>query len=110
MSRKIIRIIARLNIGGPAIHAILLTEGLNRDNFESYLVCGSVSEGEADMAYFRVGESFGYIPSANWTSSFLGHDDNFGPCFCVPRLYISNDKVDYVAELLKPGIRFMMLI
>ena len=61
---------------------------------------------EADMAYFRVGESFGYIPSANWTSSFLGHDDNFGPCFCVPRLYISNDKVDYVAELLKPGIRF----
>ncbi len=61
---------------------------------------------EADMAYFRVGESLGYIPSENWTSSFLGHDDNFGPCFCVPRLYISNYKVDYVAELLKPGIRF----
>lgn len=61
---------------------------------------------EADIAYFRVGERLGYIPSENWTSSFLGHDDNFGPCFCIPRLYISSDKVDYVVELLRPGIKF----
>ena len=32
---KILRIIARLNIGGPAIHAILLTSRLNKDKFES---------------------------------------------------------------------------
>jgi glycosyltransferase involved in cell wall biosynthesis len=49
---KILRIIARLNIGGPAIHCILLTEGLNKDNFESILVCGSVDNREADMFYF----------------------------------------------------------
>lgn len=61
---------------------------------------------EADIAYFRVGERTGYIPSENWTSSFLGHDDNFGPGFCVPRLYIPSDKVDYVVELLRPGIKF----
>jgi hypothetical protein len=61
---------------------------------------------EADIAYFRVGERLGYIPSENWTSSFLGHDDNFGPCFCIPRLYISKDKVDYVVELLRPGVKF----
>lgn len=49
---KILRIIARLNIGGPAIHCILLTEGLNKGSFESILVCGSVDNREADMFYF----------------------------------------------------------
>lgn len=48
---KILRIIARLNIGGPAIHTILLAEGLNRDKFDSLLVAGMVEEGEADMLY-----------------------------------------------------------
>jgi hypothetical protein len=61
---------------------------------------------EADVAYFRVGDTLGYLPSENWTSSFLGHDDNFGPNFCVPRLYILPDQVDYVVELLRPGIVF----
>lgn len=61
---------------------------------------------EADIFYFRVGEQVGYIPSEYWTSSFLGHDDNFGPNFCVPRLYIRPDNVEYVVELLKPGIKF----
>ena len=48
---KILRIIARLNIGGPAIHTILLTEGLNKQKFESVLVTGVVGHGEADMSY-----------------------------------------------------------
>jgi len=61
---------------------------------------------EADRSYFKVGEKLGYIPSENWTSSFLGHDDNFGPNFCVPRLYISPKQVEYVVELLKSGIKF----
>ena len=51
---------------------------------------------EADIAYFQVGRKLRYIPSENWTSSFLGHDDNFGPNFCVPRLYIQPKEVDYV--------------
>ncbi len=49
--RKIIRIIARLNIGGPAIHAILLTAGLNKEKFESILITGAVSASEGDMSY-----------------------------------------------------------
>jgi len=61
---------------------------------------------EADIAYFQVGRKLRYIPSENWTSSFLGHDDNFGPDFCVPRLYIQLKEVDYVVELLKPGVAF----
>lgn len=45
---KILRIITRLNIGGPAIHAILLTQGLG---FKTQLVTGSIGEGEGDMSY-----------------------------------------------------------
>lgn len=61
---------------------------------------------DAEMAYFRVGEKLGYIPSENWTSSFLGHDDNFGPNLCIPRLYIRPENVEYVVELLSPKIMF----
>jgi glycosyltransferase involved in cell wall biosynthesis len=48
---KILRIIARLNIGGPAIHATLLTQGLDPDRFQSVLVTGKVSAKEGDMSY-----------------------------------------------------------
>lgn len=51
MSRKvkILRIIARLNIGGPAIHAILLTGGLDKDRFDSLLITGVCSPAEGNM-------------------------------------------------------------
>jgi len=49
---KIVRVIARLNVGGPAIHAILLTEGLDHDSMRSVLVTGRVDPSEADMLYF----------------------------------------------------------
>lgn len=51
---KILRIIARLNIGGPAIHTVLLTAGLNKDKFESLLVCGNVDKDEGDMFYYAI--------------------------------------------------------
>lgn len=60
----------------------------------------------AEISYFRIGEGVGYVPSESWTSSFLGHDDNFGPNFCIPRLYIEKDKVDYVVEIFRPGILY----
>lgn len=49
---KILRIIARLNIGGPAIHAVLLTEGLDKAKYESLLVSGSIGQAEGDMSYY----------------------------------------------------------
>lgn len=61
---------------------------------------------DADKFYFKIGEELKYVPSENWTSSFLGHDDNFGPNFSVPRLYIPQEQVDYVVELLMPGINY----
>ena len=47
---KVIRIIARLNVGGPAKHVVWLTSGL--PEFDTVLVAGSVPEGEEDMSYF----------------------------------------------------------
>lgn len=51
-SLKIMRIIARLNVGGPAIHVSLLTEKLDRTQFEQVLVCGQIAESEGDMQYY----------------------------------------------------------
>ena len=48
---KVLRVITRLNIGGPAIHAILLSSGLNKDSFKDILICGKASESEGDMTY-----------------------------------------------------------
>jgi len=49
---KIVRIITRLNIGGPVINAVLLSEGLSRYGFSSCLVAGNIEQGEGDMSYF----------------------------------------------------------
>ena len=48
---KVLRIIARLNIGGPAIHVHLLTKGLDGNRFKSILVTGKISPQEGDMGY-----------------------------------------------------------
>jgi len=48
---KILRIFSRLNIGGPSIHTILLTAGLNNDSFTSILVKGSEDKHEGNMLY-----------------------------------------------------------
>ncbi len=49
---KIVRVIARLNVGGPAKHVVWLTQGLQNSLFETVLVAGTVPEGEEDMSYF----------------------------------------------------------
>ena len=49
---KVIRIIARLNVGGPAKHVVWLTSGLQDAGFDTLLVTGKVPEGEEDMSYF----------------------------------------------------------
>lgn len=49
---KIVRIIARLNVGGPAKHVVWLNEALQDDDFKSVLVTGRVPVGEEDMSYF----------------------------------------------------------
>jgi len=46
---RVMRVIARLNIGGPAIHTILLTAGLDAARFESTLVTGVEEAYEGNM-------------------------------------------------------------
>jgi len=48
---KILRVITRLNVGGPATHVILLNEGLNDGEFGSRLITGRCDKGEGDMNY-----------------------------------------------------------
>lgn len=49
---RVVRVIDRLNIGGPAKHVVWLTGGLSEDDFETTLITGTVSPGEGDMSYF----------------------------------------------------------
>lgn len=49
---KIFRIIARLNVGGPARHVVWLTKELQDAEFQSTLVSGTIPPGEEDMGWF----------------------------------------------------------
>ena len=57
---KIFRVIARLNIGGPAIHVLNLSSGLDSDRFETVLIAGRVGPSEGDMSYLA--EALGVTP------------------------------------------------
>lgn len=49
---KVFRIIARLNVGGPARHVVWLTKALQDEEFSSVLAAGTVPPGEEDMGWF----------------------------------------------------------
>jgi glycosyltransferase involved in cell wall biosynthesis len=49
---RVVRIIDRLNIGGPAKHVTWLSAGLDPEAFETVLITGVVPPGEGDMSYF----------------------------------------------------------
>lgn len=48
---RVTRIVARLNVGGPAVHIINLTTGLDPDRFENQLIVGRPGPDEGDMGY-----------------------------------------------------------
>lgn len=51
---RVLRIIGRLNVGGPAIHVVNLTAGLYSDRYQSLLVAGSESEAEGSLLDFAL--------------------------------------------------------
>ena len=57
---RILRIIARLNVGGPARHVVLQTRDIQDDDHQSWLIAGSVPEGEEGMNYLA--EESGVYP------------------------------------------------
>jgi glycosyltransferase involved in cell wall biosynthesis len=44
---RVLRVIARMNVGGPAYHVSLLSGGLRRDRFQTLLVTGQIGSDEA---------------------------------------------------------------
>ena len=52
---RVLRVIARLNMGGPALHVAYLSAGLRDRGYDTTLVAGEVSHGEESMAYVAEG-------------------------------------------------------
>ena len=50
---RVMRIIARMNVGGPALQVSALADGLDPARFEQRLLVGDVDEGEADYLSLR---------------------------------------------------------
>ncbi|HET9674277.1 MAG TPA: glycosyltransferase family 4 protein [Gaiellaceae bacterium] len=48
---KVLRVIARLNMGGPALHVTYLADGLRERGYETTLVAGSLARGEDSMEF-----------------------------------------------------------
>ena len=48
---RVLRVIARLNMGGPAIHVSNLAAGLETRGYHTTLVAGSLARGEDSMAF-----------------------------------------------------------
>jgi glycosyltransferase involved in cell wall biosynthesis len=46
---RVVRVIARLNVGGPALHVTYLAEGLAGRGYETTLIAGDVARGEESM-------------------------------------------------------------
>ena len=53
---KVLRIIARLNIGGPAINTIILSRYMESLGYETLMVAGQVGPDEGDMSYMAEAE------------------------------------------------------
>ncbi len=72
---RVLRVIARLNMGGPAIHVANLTSGLEPKGYETTLVAGSLARGEDSMAFLadRLGVSVVSVPEIQREISVL-HD------------------------------------
>lgn len=49
--KRVLRIIGRLNIGGPAIHTVLLTQRLDPGRYETSLITGVEGPNEGSMRY-----------------------------------------------------------
>jgi glycosyltransferase involved in cell wall biosynthesis len=47
----VLRVIARLNVGGPALHVAYLSAGLTERGYDTTLVAGTVGRGEESMAF-----------------------------------------------------------
>ncbi|MBM3676612.1 MAG: glycosyltransferase family 4 protein, partial [Actinobacteria bacterium] len=52
---RVLRVIARLNMGGPALHVSYLARGLAQRGYTTTLVAGQLSKGEGSMSFVAEG-------------------------------------------------------
>lgn len=73
---KVVRIIARLNVGGPAIHVVNLNAGLDPQRFESILISGTENPGEGSMLDYALSKGIApiVIPEIVGEASFKPRD------------------------------------
>ncbi len=91
---RVMRIITRLNIGGPAQHVALLTAALNDDDFRSTLVTGVVGAGEGDMTDFA--RACGVAPVVvSWIQREISPRNDLRALLALRRL-IQQEKPDVV--------------
>jgi hypothetical protein len=62
---------------------------------------------DAQRAYF--GGKLSYYPSENWLSTFVVHDDNFGPYLCLPRHFLKKDSFRLLYGLKPDATAFSAL-
>jgi hypothetical protein len=53
----------------------------------------------AQRNYF--GGALSYYPSENWLSTFVVHDDNFGPYYCLPRSFLKQENFRLIYGLVR---------
>jgi len=70
---RVLRVIARLNVGGPALHVSYLTRGLASRGYETTLVTGQVGRNEGSMEYVagEAGVHPVYVDALQRNVSFL---------------------------------------
>jgi glycosyltransferase involved in cell wall biosynthesis len=91
---KVARIITRMNVGGPAIQAALLSAGLEGDKFSCTLITGQVRPNESDMSYLarELGVESLVIPELHKGSNII--DDLIS--FCKLYKFLKKEKPDIV--------------
>ncbi|HUG56099.1 MAG TPA: hypothetical protein VMJ92_03400, partial [Candidatus Limnocylindrales bacterium] len=60
--KRVLRVIARLNMGGPALHVAYLTAGLESRGYRTTLVAGELARGESSMAFVAEGLGVRVLP------------------------------------------------
>lgn len=91
---KIVRIIARLNIGGPAIHVVLLTRGLRQRGHEAHLLTGFVPETEGNMEYYAADRGVTFLRVPELVRELSPWNDWLA--FCKIYRYLRREKPDVV--------------
>ena len=59
---------------------------------------------DAQRAYF--GNQLRYFSSESWLSSYVLHDDNFGPYYCLPRHFLRKDNFRIILGLQRQATAF----